>query len=171
MTPSDNRQDMPLPGDADGFEVRRMLVSDLDHVLALERRCFVDPWSRTSFLAEVEESDEIHWARVATRGDRLAGYVIAWHVLDEAHIANLAVAPMYRFMGLGSHLVTVAIAEAQQRQARWIGLEVRASNDSALALYGKFGFRLTGRRRGYYGVGTAREDALVMTLDLTPADG
>ena len=39
-------------------------------------------------------------------------------------------------------------------------LEVRASNDPAIRLYERFGFRTAGRRRGYYH--DNREDALIM---------
>jgi ribosomal-protein-alanine N-acetyltransferase len=144
-----------------------MRGEDLDRVLQLERRCFGDPWSRASFESEVADHDGLHWAQVALRGSRLAGYVVAWFVLDEAHVANLAVAPMYRFHGLGRRLVRLALSEARRRGARWVGLEVRMSNAAARALYGSFGFKPTGRRRGYYRNGEAREDALVMTLDLS----
>lgn len=152
------------PG-ADGFTVRPMVEEDLDAVVALEQACFGDPWSRQSFEAEIGDPDDIRWARVALRGQRLAGYVIAWFVLDEAHIANLAVAPMFRFLGLGRRMLALAIAEARARRARWLGLEVRPSNAAALALYQGLGFRLTRVRKGYYQ--DNREDALVLTLDLT----
>jgi ribosomal-protein-alanine N-acetyltransferase len=148
-----------------------MREEDLERVLRLERRCFDDPWSRASFEAEVAGGEGLHWARVALRGSRLAGYVVAWFVLDEAHVANLAVAPMYRFLGLGRLLVRLTLNEARRRGARWVGLEVRMSNAAARALYGSFGFKPTGRRRGYYRNGQVREDALVMTLDLRAPAG
>ena len=64
------------------FTVRPMALSDLDAVLAVERRCFRDPWSRQSFAAEIDDPDRVHWSRVAVRGQRLAGYVVAWFSLD-----------------------------------------------------------------------------------------
>ena len=79
---------------------------------------------------------------------------------------------MFRFLGLGRRLLTLAIAEARARKARWLGLEVRPSNAAALTLYQGLGFRLTSVRKGYYQ--DNREDALVLTLDLTeswPAGG
>jgi len=150
---------------AEDFALRPMRAGDLDAVTALERVCFSDPWSRQSFESEIDDPDNIHWARVALRDERLAGYVIGWFVLDEAHVANLAVAPMYRFLGLGRRLLLLSIGEARRRQARWLGLEVRPSNAAALALYQGLGFRLTGVRKRYYR--DNGEDALVLTLDLT----
>ncbi len=146
------------------FTVRPMALSDLDAVLAVERRCFRDPWSRQSFAAEIDDPDRVHWSRVAVRGQRLAGYVVAWFSLDKAHLANVAVTPMYRGLGLGRHLVELAIGEVRGRGWRRVGLEVRASNDAAVGLYRRLGFRCTSRRRGYYR--EDREDALVFTLDL-----
>ncbi len=157
---------MSAPGlSAEDFELRPMRAADLEAVTALERHCFSDPWSRQSFESEIDDPEDIHWARVALRDGRLAGYVIGWFVLDEAHVANLAVAPMYRFLGLGRRLLLLAIGEARRRGARWLGLEVRPSNAAALALYRGLGFRLTGVRKRYYR--DNGEDALVLTLDLT----
>jgi [ribosomal protein S18]-alanine N-acetyltransferase len=150
---------------AEDFEVRRMQAGDLDAVAALEQVCFSDPWSRLSFESEIGDPDGIHWAQVALREGRMAGYVIGWFVLDEAHIANLAVAPMYRFLGLGRRMLLLAIGEARRREARWLGLEVRPSNAAGMALYRGLGFRLTGVRKRYYR--DNGEDALVLTLDLT----
>ncbi len=160
----------PPPPGATGldWELRPMRICDLDAVLALERTCFTDPWSRRSFAVEIDDPDGIRWTRVAMRGDRLAGYVVAWFVLDEAHLANVAVAPIYRFTGLGRRLVGLAIEEARRRRARWLALEVRPSNAAALALYRKLGFQLTGVRKAYYR--DNREDALVLTLEL-PSPG
>lgn len=146
-----------------------MIHEDLGAVLELEHRCFTDPWAPETFETEIEDRDGIRWTRVAMRGPRLAGYVIAWFILDEAHIANLAVVPVYRFLGLGTHLVKLVIKEAGRRGAGWIALEVRVSNDAALALYRKLGFRPAGLRKGYYG--DNREDAIVMTLRLGVGSG
>lgn len=146
------------------FELRPMRSEDIAQVVALERRIFSDPWSRVSFEAEVTDAAGVHWTRCAWRGERLAGYIIAWFVLDEVHLANLAVLPMYRHLGLASRLVETLVERAREQQCRWIGLEVRRSNRAAQALYAKHGFRQIGIRKNYYRVG--REDALVMAREL-----
>jgi ribosomal-protein-alanine N-acetyltransferase len=149
-------------------EVRLRLMDerDLEAVLALERACFADPWSRESFLAEIEDSPQIRWPLVAV-GEELAGYVVAWFVEDEAHLANLAIAPGYRRRGLASRLVRAVLAEARRRGSRWIQLEVRVTNTAALALYQGLGFRSVGRRHQYYA--DTREDAWIMQFDLDPS--
>ncbi|MCK4305762.1 MAG: ribosomal protein S18-alanine N-acetyltransferase [Candidatus Eisenbacteria sp.] len=151
----------------ESFEIRPMMPADLDKVLVLERRCFADPWPRESFEIESSGDQGVHWSMVALRGQRLAGYVIAWYVLDKAHLANLAVSPMYRHLGLGRQLVELALEEARTRGARGMDLEVRPTNEAATALYSKMGFRLAGKRKGYYRGTPGCEDALVMTFDLS----
>ncbi len=149
---------------SDGVLLRMMDCADLDQVVALERSCFGDPWPRESFQAELADAPRVRWPLVAFRGGSLAGYVIGWFIEDEAHLANLAVAPALRRRGLGRRLLAALLAEASRRGSRWILLEVRPSNLAALSLYGEFGFRPVGRRRAYYA--DTQEDALVMQLEL-----
>lgn len=153
---------------ASDFELRDLKPEDLDRVLALENEVFIDPWIRESFEAEIGSVEGVHWARTAWRGSRLAGYVVAWFVLDEVHLANLAIAKVYRHLGLGGLLLECMLEEARLRSSRWVGLEVRQSNEGAQAFYRKYGFRPAGIRKGYYRVG--REDALVMALELDQND-
>jgi ribosomal-protein-alanine N-acetyltransferase len=147
-----------------GIRMRLMEEQDLEAVLALERTCFADPWVREAFLAEIGDAPPVRWPLVAM-GVELAGYVVAWFIEDEAHLANLAVAPEFRRRGLGRRLVRAVLEEAARRGTRWIRLEVRESNAAARALYQALGFRPVGRRRSYYA--DNGEDALLLELDLT----
>lgn len=83
-----------------------------------------------------------------------------WAILDEAHITLLAVHPYYQHQGLGQAMLLALMAEACDRGLERATLEVRASNHSALSLYKKFGFKIAGRRRGYYK--DTNEDALIL---------
>lgn len=90
----------------------------------------------------------------------LAGYVGMWQMYDETHITTIAVDPIYRGKGFGELLLVTAFAEALARGSIWVSLEVRVSNESAQALYRKYGMTVYGRRSAYYT--DNREDALVM---------
>ena len=141
-----------------------MAMGDLSEVAELEKVCFRDPWSRASFEAELR-AEPTSWCWIVRIGGQLAGYMIAWFIEDEAHLANLAVAPEFRRRGLGRRLVRAVLEEAARRGTRWIRLEVRESNAAARALYQALGFRPVGRRRSYYA--DNGEDALLLELDLT----
>ncbi len=94
----------------------------------------------------------------------VVGMIVVWMVLDEAHIATLAVDPQYRGLGVASRLLETSLQAAMQRNASQATLEVRAGNQAALALYRRFGFEVVGRRPRYYK--DNNEDALIMTRDL-----
>jgi ribosomal-protein-alanine N-acetyltransferase len=146
------------------LSVDRMQPEDLDEVLAIERRSFTMPWSRGAFLYEMQQN-RVARCWVMREGGRIAGYICLWEIADEVHVTNVAVDPAYRRRGIGRALVGGVLDDARERRLRLIVLEVRPSNIEARRLYESFGFRVIGRRRGYYY--DTGEDALVMEADLT----
>ena len=147
------------------LSIERMRPLDLDDVLSIERASFSMPWSRGAFLYEMEQN-QVARCFVVRHGARVAGYVCLWEVADELHITNIAVHPDLRRRGIARTLLERVLADARQRAIRLVVLEVRPSNAEALALYESFGFRVVGRRRGYYY--DTGEDALVMEISLQP---
>ena len=82
-------------------------------------------------------------------------------ILDEAHIATLAVHPDLRGHGIAQELLSVALIESIRRGAITATLEVRAGNKIAQKLYNRFGFQVVGERPRYYK--DNQEDALIMS--------
>jgi ribosomal-protein-alanine N-acetyltransferase len=140
-----------------------MEEEDLDDVVALEKIAFRDPWSRMSFQAEITTS-AVSWCRILRARGRLLGYMIAWFVEDEAHLANIAIAPSYRRRGLAQRMLDLLYREAYLRGTRIVVLEVRSSNEGAIRLYERNGFVTGGIRKNYYN--HPREDAIVMVRSL-----
>jgi ribosomal-protein-alanine N-acetyltransferase len=136
-----------------------MSYGDLDEIVEIEKICFLDPWSRASFAAELT-AGSCSWCRVLRLGSRLAGYMIVWFVEDEAHLANIAVAPWARNRGYAQRMLDHLYEEAYLRGSKMIVLEVRTSNEGAVRLYERNGFVAGGIRKDYYR--QPREDALVM---------
>lgn len=141
-----------------------MTVADLDAVLAIERASFPTPWSHGAFVYELKENQAARcWvARVARE---LVGYLCVWEVKPELHITNLAVHPARRRQGIARTLLGAILEDARRRGFRLAVLEVRPTNAEALGLYARLGFRVIGRRKGYYY--DTGEDALIMEADLT----
>ena len=94
---------------------------------------------------------------------KIFGVASLWAILEEAHITILAVHPDYRRQGFGQVLLLSLLIKARQRGLERATLEVRISNQAALSLYEKFGFRVAGQRRGYYQ--DTGEDALILWLN------
>jgi ribosomal-protein-alanine N-acetyltransferase len=91
------------------------------------------------------------------------GMSVVWIIIDEAHIATIAIHPDFRGLGYGKKLLTQTLREAIQRGACMATLEVRASNFTAQQLYRSFGFITVGQRPHYYHDND--EDAITMTID------
>jgi [ribosomal protein S18]-alanine N-acetyltransferase len=144
--------------------VDRMRADDLDSVVAIERASFTMPWSRGAFLYEMEKN-RVARCLVMRDGASVVAYLCLWEIGDELHVTNIAVDPAVRRKGIGRSLLQGVLDDARQRGLRLVALEVRPSNIEARALYESFGFRVVGRRRGYYY--DTGEDALVMETALT----
>ena len=141
------------------IRLRRLAYSDLPSVLAIERRSFGTPWSLAMFVLELSKPSGICLA--AVRDDRLIGYLVCSRYADVWHLMNIAVHPEVRREGVARGLLEQLFTEAGD-DARYT-LEVRTSNQGAIAMYERFGFRRAGHRRRYYH--DNGEDALIMWLE------
>lgn len=145
--------------------VRSAVADDLPAVLRLEQLCFDDPWSPPLLLEELHR-DARRRPLVVEEDGETAGFLLAWVVADEYHVVNLAVGPAHRRRGLAARLLAAGLAEARAAGCTVATLEVRASNDGAIAFYARHGFAAVGRRRGYYA--DNGEDALLLSAPVSP---
>ena len=144
--------------------IRGARRDDIEDVAAIERRAFSDPWSANSFRA-LFGNPLVHFAVAEDMiTGKLLGYVVAWFVVDEAEIANLAVSDDSRRAGVGARLLDHALDIARERRGKVVFLEVRESNTAARGLYASRGFEVAGRRAKYYR--KPIEDALVLRRGL-----
>jgi [ribosomal protein S18]-alanine N-acetyltransferase len=139
------------------FEIRRLTYADLPQVIAIERRAFPTPWSLAMFVLELSKPSGICLA--ALEDGAIVGYLVCSRYDTVWHLMNVAVEPRRRRDGIASALLERLFEEADKPNEQYT-LEVRTSNDAAIRLYERFGFRAAGRRRAYYH--DNREDALIM---------
>jgi ribosomal-protein-alanine N-acetyltransferase len=142
-----------------------MAVADVDEVHALEQSVFPHPWSRANFLDSLASGYD-GWV-LREQGGALAGYFLLMYAVDEAHLLDVALAAPRQRAGLGRYLLDRATARARQQGMESVLLEVRPSNQRALAVYRAYGFTEIGRRKAYYPAHEGqREDAIVMRKGL-----
>jgi ribosomal-protein-alanine N-acetyltransferase len=172
------REAFPLPWPATNFR-RELTSSSLTHFLVACRE-----WSETTEIAPQLAPPDTNLRNMGSQFERLTsgfarifrremvqvapsqlilGFAAVWFMADEAHLANIAVREACRQQGVGEHLLISVIRLAVERGARFITLEVRASNQAAQALYAKYGFDEVGIRHGYYS--DNGEDAVLMTAE------
>jgi ribosomal-protein-alanine N-acetyltransferase len=149
------------------WSLERLRPADIPEVLAIERATFPFPWPGHAFLPD----PEAFWARslvlrdCSRPGSGVRGYVCFWVLEGEMEIQNIAVHPDDRGRGGGRHVMAGAMEDALAADCRHAWLEVRPTNEAAIALYRSWGFEMVGTRKGYYEDG---EDALIMRAALNP---
>lgn len=131
-------------------------ADDLAAIEAIEAACFSDPWPQAVIEHRLDS-----FLVAKTDGGDVMGYLSFSSVLDEGSIDNVAVAVAYRRQGAADALMNAALDRARTLGLAFITLEVRASNEAAIALYQKHGYAEVGRRKNYYQA--PREDAILMT--------
>ncbi|MFN2299269.1 MAG: ribosomal protein S18-alanine N-acetyltransferase [Anaerolineales bacterium] len=146
------------------FLVRAMVPEDIPDVMGIDRGSFPNPWPESTYWYELRKNPASHLLVIQSREDgQVVGVAGYWLVIDEAHIATFAVHPDWRGRGLGKVLLSAMLRHAHSHGAASATLEVRAGNAKARALYRGFGFRVVGRRKGYYK--NNGEDAVLMTAE------
>lgn len=132
-------------------------------IAELEKLCFSDPWSAKSIASEL--ANPLSKWLVAMDGDKLCGYVGSQTVMGETDMMNIAVHPDYRRRGIAESLIQALVILLKEAGSHCLSLEVRASNEAAIALYTKQGFAQVGIRPNYYR--NPRENALILRKEWT----
>jgi ribosomal-protein-alanine N-acetyltransferase len=154
--------------------LRRLAAADVDAILTIQHaspeaaQWPAAEWPVFDTPQEVAPEEKLRAGKCAwvaeTEPGRTVGVLAGLFSGKEMEILNLAVPPRMRREGVASQLLDGALAAARNSGAEQAFLEVRASNAAAIALYERLGFRLAGRRKGYYKEPV--EDALVLSLAL-----
>jgi [ribosomal protein S18]-alanine N-acetyltransferase len=144
------------------YRIRSAVPADAVPLVAIERQCFSDPWSESSFREALDSPWSFGLVARASRG--IAGYLIGREVAGTGEVLNLAVSPEFRRRGVARALLRAGLTYFRKRRVDEVFLEVRESNRSAQSLYQSFGFRPVGQRAAYYR--NPKEDVLVLWLAL-----
>ncbi len=149
------------------LSIRKMILADLEQVVAIDQASFSLPWPARSFQFELTDNVASRsW--VAESDGRIVGMIVLWLIVDEAHIATIATHPDFRQQGIGKKLLIHALGSVKAEGAQRAFLEVRAGNTLAQEMYRKFGFVDDARRPRYYK--DNNEDAILMSLNRLPED-
>jgi len=132
----------------------------LDEVIKVEEQAYGEHhWSKESFFNELNNQLAKYYCAFNEQGE-LVGYCGCWQIMEEAHITNVAVSPNFRRQNIGEALLVAIIKSCYKEMVKYLTLEVRVSNEPAIKLYEKYGFKSLGVRKGYYQ--DNNEDALIM---------
>lgn len=143
--------------------IKAMETSHIKELVLIEKACFSKPWTQEGFFAELRNDTAKFY--VALYEEKAVGYMGIYIICDEGYVANIAVMPEYRRQGIAGRLIENAVQVCKNGGASFLSLEVRVSNNAAVALYEKYGFKKVGERKNFYSA--PKENAYIMTLNLT----
>ena len=140
-------------------------------VVLVEQSAYAQPWSQGNFTDSLKSG---YQAQLLIGGTgptaELLGYFVAMKGVDEVHLLNITVVPVYQRQGWARVMLDALALWSRGQGAQWLWLEVRVGNLRAKAVYEQYGFRQVGVRRNYYPASSkahpAREDAVVMSFAL-----
>lgn len=144
------------------IQIEAMAREDIEAVRVIDLRSAALPWPLSSYEYEVTMNRAGRSYVARDMHGTILGFLTAWLIIDEFHIANIAVDPDARRLGIGYALMRHGLIEADREKAAQSFLEVRAGNIPAISLYEKIGYETVSIRRGYYR--DNNEDALNMNL-------
>lgn len=143
--------------------LRDMTAADLDAVLRVEREVHAHPWTRGNFSDALRSK---YQCKVFESDGNMLGYAVLMLAVDESELLDIAIDAARQRQGWGQRLLDEMMVLARHFGMHRMVLEVRASNEAAIALYRKAGFRDIGLRRDYYQAENGREDAILMGREL-----
>jgi len=153
--------------------IRPMREEDLPQVRAIDRLSFSLPWPESAYRYELFGNPRsiLQVAEIAVddHKPKIVGLIVIWVIIDEAHIATLAVHPDFRGQHISQKLLVSALRAAIENGAHMATLEVRENNLVAQTLYRRFRFTVVGRRPRYYL--DNQEDAVIMSVDFHQFNG
>lgn len=141
--------------------IRKMILNDLEQVVAIDQVSFSLPWPPRSFQFEINDNPASRcW--VIELDKKIVAMLVGWLIIDELHVATIATHPAFRKQGFGKQILIHALKSARGEGVVRAFLEVREKNEVARNMYKNFGFVEDGRRKEYYK--DNNEDAILMTL-------
>lgn len=151
------------------MKIRQFEKEDLPEILAIQARSpQAAQWPEVDYerLAQ-DPRGVILVAELETITPvKVLGFAAFHRIIDEAELQNIAVDPAHQLQGVGRALLAEGRRFMLEAGAKRIFLEVRQSNQPALALYYSAGFHLHSQRKDYYH--EPHEDAYVLALELFP---
>ncbi len=146
------------------MSVRHAKKNDLEQVLEIEKLTFSDPWGYYNFQAALED------IFLVFAEENISGFLVAVCCQRDTKgtIVKLGVNPEQRRQGIATQLLEAALRMLRDRGMLEVCLIVEITRKPAIALYEKFGFKITKTIHLSYGDDMSDDSFYEMKLNLSP---
>lgn len=136
-------ESLPVAGNAT-VTVEPVSYNELEVVAAIDRQIFAPVWHKPQDELEFALG-RVDYFVVAKYEQRIVGY--CWSEWDgtRGHLTRLGVAEDWQGKGVGTRLLTEALAAMVQAGITWVTLNTQTDNWRARRLYERYGFRSVGQ--------------------------
>lgn len=145
------------------MSIRLMNVDDLKVILELEHQLFTSSWQEEDFIYEIV-ANPFSYNFVLEENNEIIGYAGLWVTYEQSQITTIGIRKESQRKGYASKLMEFLLDFAKDKKCEVMSLEVRVSNDNAIKLYEKYGFKHAGIRKNYYQ--DNYEDAYLMVKEM-----
>lgn len=142
------------------IKIEKMRLFDIPSVAELDKNSLFESWSEKIYEESLKNKN--YNILVAKLGSKIVGFISMYCAVDEGYICNIAVEKSHRKQGIGTSLISEIITYSQNKNLKFLTLEVRESNTETVKFYEKLGFDKLGVRKNFYLNPT--ENAVIMTL-------
>ena len=144
------------------MKIELLSPHDVARIAQIEQQANPYPWQESAFNSSF--ADSYFSYKLLDDTGEIQGFYFAQLILEQLELFNICVAPAMQGKGYGRTLLQHFLQEGRSRGATEAFLEVRSTNQSAIALYEKCGFSKTGIRKNYYVHGDNKADAVLMSI-------
>ncbi len=131
--------------------IRPALVDDIPRLMAIAAASPTSAhWTEQQFRTALTDLQPRRSILLLENGEKAIGFVAGVEIAGEWELENIVVDPAFQKSGVGARLLKAFLDVTRESGAGSVFLEVRVSNASARALYERYGFEISGMRRGYY---------------------
>ena len=123
--------------------IRKMVNNDISEVAKIDRACFNPLWQHSREAIEHAHSQSVY-STVFEKDHSICGFQISTHDNGKAHLARLAVLPIYQKQHIGEQLVLDMLHHITKRGIKDISVNTQQDNHSSIGLYNKLNFKKTG---------------------------
>ena len=96
------------------YTIEKMTGDDVRAVREIDSRSAALPWPLSSYEYEVRHNLAGRATVARSRDGLILGFLIAWLIVDEFHVANIAVDTPFRRLGIGYALMRQGLIAANK---------------------------------------------------------